>query len=518
MTDDRMATGDFFLVTMTRRGLLSKAAAAGAGAGLVALGLPALSDAALAALAAGGVVDTAYALPIVNLDPHGASAQETATKYAARQLFDTLVNYNNGKYLPSLATSWSQPDSSTWVFKLRKDVLYHDGTKLVAADVVASVNRIIALKGPIAPLWSTVTSVTAPDPHTVKFATNGSLGTMLENAYGAFVLPAKELAKQSAFTKPIGSGPFICSSFVSSDHLIVKRNPKYWGGAPINAGVKSVYIPEEAGRITALINGDDQITWPVDPDQIPTLQKTNGVKVVEAPSNVIFVVWFNLARKPFSDVNVRKAMWYALDLKTIISTLWGNTGSVATGPVASSVFGFSPQTPYAYSASTAKGLLAQAGYPNGFTTSITYEPGVLPAVDEIAQALASYWSAVGVNVQLQEQQPAQAVTNLLGGNWDMFILPLGGIDADFILGRLYASSAKRMGYWNPEVDTLLAQAKSNTNQQVRKRLYAQVCTILWSDAVSIFAADLKTVYGIRTNVKGFAVNGDGVGLLNHTHV
>ncbi len=458
-----------------------------------------------------GELKLAQPAKIIALDPHGPQSADRPTLTAARQIFDSLTVRDpaSGQIQPGLAASWQTPDDRTWVFTLRQGVKFHDGSPVTSADVKASFERVQKLKGPMAPLWSDVEAVETPDPNTVRLKTKSPIGTALTSATLLFVGPAGKMDAEGFFSKPIGSGPFKVTSFRPDAELRLEANADHWGGAP---GVKNLTfreIPETAARVTALETGEIDFTWGLPPDQLPGLRRNAELQFDQVPSFAYYFVWFNAKREPFTDKRVRQAMIYALDVDTMIKDLIANIGKRAQAPIPATVFGFAAQTPYTYDPAKAKQLLAEAGKPNGFETSMIWTPGGSPQDRELSQAMISYWDKVGVKVRSQEQERAQWLKDLLALNWDLDFQSNSVLtgDADYTLRRLYVSSANRTGYANPQLDTLLNDAAQKVDQKQRQDLYAQADKIIWDDAVGIFPADMLENYVYRKKrVSGFVAD------------
>jgi len=501
MTEDTRTTRG----RLTRRQVLGGAlATAGAAAGGVLLGVP---EARAAAAAPTGDLRVSLPAEIVSLDPMGASAAEESVRIVAAHIFDTLVvrNTRTRGFTPGLATKWETPDPNTWVFTLRSGVKFHDGTPLTSRDVKASVDRMIAQPGPLAPLWTAVAGTDAPSDTTVRIRTKTPLGTMPANLSLTSILPADKMNTAGFFNKPIGSGPFSVSSYRPQGDLVLAANTAYWGTPP---GVKTLTfrdIPEVASRVTALINGEIDLTYALPPDQIASLQSNNTLRIQSTPSYRYYFIWMNIKREPFTDVRVRQALTYAVDVPTILNTLLKGSAQRMTAPIPSTVFGYAPQRPYAYDPAKAKQLLAAAGHPNGFDATMIWNPDSGPQDREIAQALFSYWNAVGARIKDGQAERAQWLDKLLKLDWDMDfqtnIVVTG--DADFVLRRLYTTSANRMGYSNPTVDHVLDLAAQSADQDKRKVYYGQVCEIIWDDSVGLYPFELTATYVSRKAVQGF---------------
>ncbi|MDQ3781173.1 MAG: ABC transporter substrate-binding protein [Chloroflexota bacterium] len=444
---------------------------------------------------------------LVALDPHGAQSVEEATAVVSSHIFDTLVVRDpaSGELLPRLATSWEAENETTWVFHLRQGVLWHDGSPFTAADVKASLERVLAQEGPLAPLWAPVTAVEAPDPLIVRILTSEPLGTVPVSATLFFIAPAALMETEGFFNNPVGLGPFRFVSWTPDSELRMEANADYWGGAPRLQSLVIRDIPETAARVTALETGEIDFTYGLSADQLPALQENDELTIDSTPSYAYYFNWFNAKREPFTDARVRQALAYALDVDTMVNDLLTGVGQRAQAPIPSTIFGFAPQEPYAYDPDRAKALLAEAGMPDGFETTLQWNPGSGPQDRELVQAMISYWDAIGVRVENLEKERAQWLEDLLALEWDMNFQTntVRTGDADFTLRRLYVSSANRNGYANPELDTLLTGAAAASDQETRAELYAQANAIIWNEAVGIFPFALLENYVYQQRVSGF---------------
>lgn len=443
---------------------------------------------------------------IIDLNPHGPNDVDTGTMVAARQIYDSLVVREGEKYVPSLAKSWKQTTPTTWVFTLRDDVQFHDGSKLTAADVKASLQAVTT--GPSTPqtsLWATLASVEANDDTTITLTTTSPLGTMLVNLSLLFITPAAQMSQPNFYQKPIGSGPFKVESFVASNQLTLLSNKNYWGVKPKVDGLTIQFISEAAGNTAAIKSGQVSVNWPISSDQIQPLKGATDIKLKTVPSYNYYWNWFNSSHPPFNNKLVRQAMWHAVDVGTIVKSLFGSSAVVMKAPIPSTVFGYAPQKAYKYDPDLAKQLLRQAGLASGFQTSVNWYSTSGPQIDELAQTLISYWSKIGVKVTPNNLEEAEWLSRLLALDWDMDLqaeLDTTG-DADYNLGRLYLSTAHRNGYANPTLDQVLLQARASSDQSQRAKLYAQACQIIWDDAVGIFPCTLLSTYAVSSAVKGF---------------
>ena len=446
----------------------------------------------------------------VSLDAHEYPAEEP-TQTAVQQVLETLVAMEDGKPVGVLAESFEPVDDHTWVFHLRDGVTFSDGTPLTARDVKASIERGNALKWSLTPLFTAVQAIEATDDRTVTIRTSEPLGTLPSSLSLVFIGPADRVNEESYWTLPIGTGPFTFESFTPDDRVVLVRNDSYRGEKAALDRVEIVNIPETAARITALRTGEVDVLQSIPPDQVSEVSGQPDITYESGPSFTYYFNWFNSSRPPFTDVRVRQALWHALDLEGIVGDLFGDSASVAKAPITQDVFGAPALRPYAHDPERAKALLAEAGLPDGFRTSMQWPRDGGPNIRALAQAMVSAWAQIGVTVEPLEKERAQWLQDLNARNWDMNLQTntTGTGDPDFTLARLYVCSADRNGYCNPELDELLLGARASLDQDARADLYGQAAQLIWDEAVGIFPADLRNNIAVRSSVQGFELPVNG---------
>lgn len=445
---------------------------------------------------------------IVALDPMGATAAEPAVRTVASHIYDPLVtlDFISRRYTPALAVKWETPDPTTWIFSLRPGARFHDGSPVTARDVKASLERVMTTPGPFVPVWSAVSAVEAPNDNTVRIRTRTPMGTMLASLSLLSILPADKLSSPGFFDRPVGSGPFRVTSYQPGSALVLEANPTYWGTP---AGVKTLEfkeIPELAARVTALITGEIDLTYEFPPEQVAALRGRNDIRLATIPSYLYYFIWMNLKRSPFTDKRVRQALVMALDINTMLKTLLQGIARPMNAPFPSTVFGHTPQhPPYVYDSARARQLLASAGYPNGFEATMIWNPGSGPQDRELAQALFSYWNAIGVRIRDGQSERGEWIARLNRLDWDLDFQTNYVItgDADYVLRRLYTTRANRQGYANPEFDQVVETAAQTVGELQRKVLYARASAMIWEDVAGIFPFELLGVYAYRQHVQGF---------------
>lgn len=461
--------------------------------------------------AAAGDVTAAGTYPIESLDPHGAQGASTGTQLAAQEIFSRLVKPDSdGTLKGDLATSWKpNKEVTAWTFTLRTGVTFSDGSALDADDVVASFQRMISLNGPNAGNFPgdtmTKTSPTevvlhspAPDA-----SVPGKLGTF-------YVIPTGVGKDDTAFfNHPVGSGPFTVDAFTPSESLVLAPNKKYRGEKPGLRRVTVRNIPELAARMTALRTGEVDVVWGIPDDQLASLKGQKDLTVQTVPSSAEFTMWFNSSTPALEDAKVRRAIWQAVDFKTIISKLYPETGKPADAPVTSVVLGHVPQPPVAYDPAAAEAALTAAGFDFSKKLRLQFANAEFRP---FIQAVVSDLQKAGVLVDPLEKEQAAFTEDLIALKWDINFQQLAtpSYDAASNLGRLYTCEAKRNGYCNKQLDGLLAAAGATADKQKRTDLYGQASRIIWRDAVGMYPMSVSIAYAWNSDLRGFVPDASGL--------
>ncbi len=423
-----------------------------------------------------------------------------------QHVLEPLVKRDGESFEPWLAASWDNPDELTWVFHIRPDVTFSDGSVLTAEDARASLQRLIDLESPLAPLLAAVSSIEATDDATLTISTTSPLGTLLTTLSQILIGQASGIEDDAYWAKPIGTGPFVVEEFVADQRFALTRNANYWGPDTALDSITFIGMPEEAARISALSTGEVDLIDSVNPDSIAEIDSLAGVTFESVPSYAIQYIWFNSSREPFTDVRVRQALWHALDLEQIVADLYAGQASVSQAPVPQPVFGAAQLEKYSYDPDLAKQLLAEAGYPDGFDATVMFSSST--GVPPFVQTVVSYWAAIGVAIEPLPKEHAIWLDDLLALNWDMNSQSpsVTSGDADYHLGRLYTTDAKRLGYSNPEYDALVTAARESVDQDERIELYRQASQILWDEAPAIWAADQTANVAYRDHLSNVTID------------
>lgn len=356
---------------------------------------------------------------------------------------DTLIVRDpaTGKLRPHLATSWKKVNATTFEFKLRQGVKFHNGEAFNADSVVATLNYAVdpKLANPGADVLRWISKVQKVDATTVRIISKKPAPIALETlASTAVMLPAKYLkdkGPEGIAKNPIGTGPY---KFVSwkANTLTFKRNDSYFGGAKSKPKISNLVIqmiPEESSRVAALTTGELSLIRPggISSDQAPLLSRNNNIKVASAD---ILRFWFlqmdatgRSGVKYFQNPKVRQAVYMAINREEIEKVLLGGYAKTIDTPCNPDQFGCDTKAAktYKYDPAAAKRLLAEAGYPNGFTVDLYgYRE------QSVAQAIAGYLNKVGIKTNLK----------WFGGQYDVASQSLAGGKVPLWFGAWGANS------------------------------------------------------------------------------
>jgi peptide/nickel transport system substrate-binding protein len=441
-------------------------------------------------------------------DPH--SQNEILTNNINILVYETLVTRDKKlAIVPALGESWSQVDPTTWRFKLRPSVRFHDGTPFTADDVVFSFERARADTSQLR-VYSNASGVPKRiDDLTVEFTTSGPNPIELEHIANINIMsrawceknkavkPQNYTQKEDMITAHAanGTGPYILKSREPDVRTVLAKNPDWWG---IRNGLFEgnvdlvVYLPivSDATRVAALISGEVDLVNDPPPQDVPRLKETPGIRIMEGAENrVVFIgmdqkrdelQYSNIkGRNPFKDKRVRQALYQSIDIEAIrertMRGLSQPTGAMLPSP-AQSTPELEKRLPF--DKARAKQLLSEAGYPNGFEVTLDCPNNRYVNDEKICQALAAMWAQVGITVTLNTMPRANYFPKLEKFDTSLYMLGWGGgaTDAIFILQPVLSTwNGKGDGdynygrYSNPRLDEIIARVKVDMNPADRLR-------------------------------------------------
>jgi peptide/nickel transport system substrate-binding protein len=429
-----------------------------------------------------------------NLDPRFAT--DAASQHIDGLLFSSLLERDaEMKFHGDLAQSWETPDPLTWVFHLRKNVHFNDGSPVTSADVKATFDFIRAPGNKSAKrgAFRLVTSIDAPDPATVIFH--------LKEPYASFpinlvrpttcIVPAN--AGPDFGRKLTGSGPFQFVNQIQDDEVVIERNPKFSGKAPNVERVRFRIVPDAIVRALELRKGSGDIEISsLTPDIIPVLVKQPTLTLTERPGTNFTYLGVNLEDPILKRREVRQALAYATDRETLIQYLQHGQARVAAGILPPNHWAYEPNvTKYTLDTTRAETLLDDAGFPrkaNGIRFAITLKTSTDEQFRVLGAALQEQWRRIGVDLELRPLEFATVLSDAIKGNFQLNLLRWVGANNDpdifefvFNSKRFPPDGANRGHYRNPRIDSLTDQIRVEMDQDKRKVLCSEVQKILAED-------------------------------------
>jgi ABC-type transport system substrate-binding protein len=488
----------------------------------------------------GGVLVFARSGDSVGLDPGRETDGESF--YGSRQIFDTLVEFKPGttEVQPALAESWEISDNGLeFTFNLRPGVTFHDGTDFNADAVKFSFDRQRLEDHPYYDhgpwkyfggmgMGSIIDDIVVVDDLTVKFVLTAPEAPFVANLamdFAAIVSPAAVALYDEEFSSnPVGTGPFKLVSWTKDDSIVLEANKDYWGEGPYLDRLILRVIPDATARYLALKNGEvDVIDFPSAED-LELMDEDPNIELIQQPGLNVGYIAMNVNKEPFGDVRVRQAMNYAINREEIIEGVYGSAGQVANNPIPPTIWSYNDDIePYPYDPEKARELLAEAGYPNGFSTDLWAMPVARPYnpnARRIAEIVQAQLAEIGVDIEIVSYDWGTYLDKTDGsgsdtgtGEHSMAMLGWTGDNGDpdnFIYLLLSADSAAvpamNISFWrNQEFTDLTLQAKRVYDQDARAELYKQAQVIFHEEAPWVPIAHSVVTVPVRSNVKDFVI-------------
>lgn len=456
-----------------------------------------------------------------NLDHHFMSTINAAT-ITHGKIYEGLVGRDkNGKFKPMLAEKWSEVDETTWEFNLRKNVTFHDGTPFNAESVKATFDRLLDpdVASPRAVVFKMIKEVKIIDGNTIHFVLKEPFSpflSILASHEGGIINP-KTISKygKKIIQEPNGTGPFTFDSWSPGKEIKLVKNKKYWGESPdLNAVVFKV-VPEETTRVSMIETGEAHIAEPLSVTMMDTVKSSKNARVYRSEGYGTEYIGFNVKKTPFDDVRVRKAVAHAIEMESIIDGVFSNVGTKANSLLGSKVFGYHEQLKaYEYNLNEAKRLLTEAGYPNGFKTSLK----TMDSKERInlAEVVQSQLKGIGIKVDIKVLEYGTFVEQVTGGDAEMFIISWRNAtgDADYNQYNLFHSSSHGAAgntffYSNKEVDRLIESARAVQDDQERIEIYKKAQELEMKDAVYVPVRVIENMAAVSNDVRGFEISPSG---------
>ncbi len=430
------------------------------------------------------------------------------------EVLGCLVHYDpkSGDYAPALAESWEVETPTSWIFHLRRDARWHDGSPFTAADVLHSFDRIAndpgtRQKSNTAPV---VERVEAIDDHTVRIVTKGAVAPLLDYFKDLIIMTSK--AQYDRYgddvwkEKPLGTGPYMFKELVPNQRMVIVKNPSWWGG-PVEGPDEVVYrvMREPEVRLTALLNGEVQIAQFIPPHMAERVVNAPNAKLASVDSLEIMFLAMQPKVKPWDSKLVRQAVAYAIDRDAIIQGLLQGYASRLDGPIGPGQYGYNPnlQPRYTYDPERAKQLLAQAGYPNGVDVELYTPVGRYTQDKQVAEAMAQMLTAVGIRTRLMTPEWPTMWADVQAGKTAFYYMGRGSVlDPGRPLSQYFETGVSpRVGYSNPQVDALFVKERGTFDPEQRKQTLNELLSLITEEAPGHFLWRHKMLWGLARNIE-----------------
>lgn len=460
-----------------------------------------------------------------------------------RQIYDTLVDFKPGStdLAPGLATSWkANANNTAWTFTLRKGVRFHDGTAMNADAIVFNLSRwwdkshpygfrdqgrtfeIVGelLGGYKGDATAVIKNIVKVNDTTVRVDLNkpsSVLPNVMAAGYFGIASPTaikKEGAKYGTpASKPVGTGPFIFQSWRTGDRVTLLPNKLYWGEKAKVDQLIIRNIKDASQRLNELKAGTIDFANDLTPDSLKSVQADKNLVAVKRPSFNVGFVSMNNRNQYLKNQQVRQAISMAINKKAIVDAFWNGLGvsnASFVPPVMAWANSSKVPADYKFDPAAAKKMLAEAGYPNGFSIDLWYMPvsrPYFPTPKPIAEAIAADLSAIGIKVNLKTQDWAKYLEDRnKEPGFDMYMIGWTGDygDPDNFYGAYYGANASDDINWNPaNVETLLQQGRAAATQEAKAKVYSQLHEITYNAAYRVPMVHSNPLAAARSYVKGW---------------
>lgn len=426
------------------------------------------------------------------------------------------------KLQPGLATSWEFLDDNTRIrFKLRSGVKFHDGEPFDAAAVKFTFDRLLGpegAKGPQQANYTAIGSVDVIDAQTVDFHLKTKDPVLLTKlaGYGAMIVPPAYVKTHDAAyfnAHPVGTGPFKLVEYKPKISLTLEANKDCWAGAPKLDRLVYRFIPEAATQVAELQSGGIDIATLIPISLIDTIKADPKLKVASITGPTVVSLRFDTRDGITKNVAVRKAIIEAVDRDAIVAQILQGNGSPIASYESPLSFGYDPALKsLPFDPAAAQAALKQAGVPPGAPVKLSFV-GDDATFREVAQTVAGFLQAVGLNPQLQSYEANVMYNDIIpkGKTGDMFQMDWGGwtFDFDNTAYLLYHSGQ----HWNPydkdpELDRMLEAQRATYDRDERQKILRQIAGYTADKAIELPLYNLNTIYALNARVHDLAPTAD----------
>ncbi len=460
----------------------------------------------------------------LTLDPH--SQNEGPTHTVRHQMYEPLIiRDTTGAFEPALATDWnpSESDPNVWVFNLRQGVKFHDGADFTADDVVFSINRAKQPNSDMKELINSIVEVRAVDDHTVEIVTDGPNPILPANLTDLFIMDKDWTEANNtvdvqdfeggeitfATTNVNGTGPYKLVSREPDVKTVMQRNEDYWGRDQFPMAISEIiYTPiqNNATRVAAMLSGEVNFLQDMPVQDLERVNAADGLVVKQAPQNRVIFFGMNQGandieadnvdgKNPLADVRVRQAMSKAINRDAIKQVVMRGQSQPAGMIAPPFVNGWTADMDAESSTDVeaAKALLAEAGYPDGFSIRLDCPNDRYINDEGICQAAVGMLGQIGITVNLDAKPKAQHFPLITDGKTDFYMLGWGvpTYDSEYIFNFLVHGRESDIGTWNgtgfndDELDAKIKSLASNTDLVARDQDIADIWRVVQDEQLYI---------------------------------
>lgn len=481
----------------------------------------------------GGVLVFGTSGDAVGLDP--AREDDGNSFNVTNNIYETLVAFKPGttELVPALATSWDiSSDGLKFTFHLRKGVKFQDGTDFNADAVVFSLGRQFYKDHPFYQYgpwkyWgymdmdNIIKDIKKVDDYTVEINLKKPEAPFLADLamdFASIVSPtAAKKWKEDFKNHPVGTGPFKFVEWIKDSSITLERFDGYWGQKAYLDKLVFKPIQDPTARYLALKKGEIDIMDFPSPEDLPKIEEDTNLKIVQQPGLNVGYLAMNTQKKPFDNKLVRQAVNYAVNKQDIIKAVYGKLGIPAKNPLPPTMWAYNDNIKdYPYDPEKAKELLKEAGYPDGFETTLWAMPvsrPYNPNARKVAEVLQAQFAKVGIKTKIVSYEWGTYLDKTDHGEHDMAMLGWTGDNGDpdnFLWVLLSIPSAEvpagNIAFWkNEQFTDLIKQAKETFDQEKRKELYFKAQEIFHEEAPWVCLAHSIVVEPMKKEVMDFVL-------------
>ena len=450
-----------------------------------------------------------------SLDPH-TTIDGTSMIAQGGNIYNTLVDSKDevsSEILPELATEWSVSDDNlVYTFKLRDNVVFHNGDKFTSADAKFSVER--AMSEPVtASSFSMIDHVEAPDDTTLVITCKYIQANFLQviGSLGGSIVSEKAVTEAGDNYKfhPIGTGPYkLEGECIPGQPFSLAAFVGYWGEQPQIQKINFKILPDASTAVIALQKGEVDFMPDLSVADMSIVDEDENLVVHQAPSFSFVHLTFNKSKPPFDNQKVREAIAKAVNKNDIIAASYDNAGALANAPLNSLQLGYTEDLPFdTYDLEGAKKLMEEAGYQDGFTTTVLVRTDKAFLM-KVAQVLQAQLAEIGIDLQIEQMEKATWIEYLGNCDFDMTIGYLNWPSVDKMLSFLYKSDGDQnydRCFNDPVIDEMLIKATQTMDTKERGQIYTDIIKRADESMVVVPLFFPAEIVGANAHIKGVTI-------------